>query len=134
MRTLKSVLVLTVFIILAALDGLADSFYTYGFPVVSTGAQGTCPGNWIGYSCYLKTNLAWGYAPATNTTTHTAADGTGRTNVSVEFVGSWGDQGCAKGSVTIPNPPISPVYRFTIYFTNNVPATNYPIILTGFKP
>ena len=31
------------------------------------------------------------------------------------------------------NPPFSPLYRFAIYFPNNVLTTNYPIILTGFN-
>ena len=38
--------------------------------------------------------------------------------------------GALKPPVTIPYPPFSPVYRFGIYFTNNVPtSTNYPIVL-----
>jgi hypothetical protein len=134
MNKLKFVAVLITLFTLTRFTRLGIEFFLYGLPVVSSGNLGTCPGNWIGYTTYSKTNAAWGYAPATNTTIHTAADGTGRTDTRVEFVGSWGDQGCAKGSVTVPSPPMSPVYRFTIYFTNNVPATNYPIRLTGFNP
>ena len=29
---------------------------------------------------------------------------------------------------------MSPVYRFTIYFPNNVPTNAYNITLDGFKP
>lgn len=104
----------------------------YAFPVVSGGSQGTCPGAYAGYVNYLPTN-GWGFTPSTGTTVYTASDGT-RTNTKVEYVGAYGDNGCNQTTVTIPYPAVSPAYRFTIYFTNNVPSTNYPITLTGFNP
>jgi len=103
----------------------------YAQPIVSSGNQPPCPGPFKGYVNYLPTNGAWGFTPLTNTTVFTASDTT-RTNTKVEYVGAYGDSGCAKTSVTIPNPPVSPAYRFSIYFTNNVPSTNYPITLSGF--
>lgn len=108
----------------------------FGGPKVGGGIQGTCPGKYAGYIIYTKTiSQGWGWAPATNTTTvFTASDGGGRTDTSVVYGGINGDYGCGQTTVTIPNPPYSPVYRFTIYFPNNVPTTNYPIILTGFNP
>lgn len=102
----------------------------YAPPVSSSGTSGTCPGAYAGYVNYIPTNT-WGFIPLTNTTTFTASD-TGRTNSRVEYVGAYGDEGCHKTNVTIPNPPYSPQYRFTIYFPNKVPTTNYPITLTGF--
>jgi len=106
----------------------------YAQPIVSGGAQGTCPGPYTGYVNYTKTVAqGWGWTPMTNTTIYTASDTT-RTNTKVEYVGDYGDSGCSKTSVTIPYPTFSPLYRFTIYFTNNVPSTNYPITLSGFNP
>jgi len=106
----------------------------YAQPITSTGNLGTCPGRYTGVVNYIKTaQQGWGWAPMTNTTIYTASDTT-RTNTKVEYVGAYGDSGCAKTTVTIPYPAISPVYRFSIYFTNNVPPTNYPITLTGFNP
>ena len=106
----------------------------YAAPIVSGGSQGTCPGPYTGYVNYIKTAAqGWGWTPSTNTTIYTASDNT-RTNTKVEYVGDYGDSGCSKTSVTIPYPTFSPAYRFTIYFTNNVPSTNYPITLSGFNP
>ena len=106
----------------------------YAFPVVYAGSLGTCPGPYTGYVTYTKTPAqGWGWAPSTNTTTYIASDNT-RTNTKVEYVGDYGDNDCHKITVTIPYPAVSPVYRFAIYFTNQVPSTNYPITLTGFNP
>lgn len=117
----------------AAVGG--DPIVVSGGPVVSNGTQGTCPGKYAGYVNYTKTvSQGWGWTPSTNTTIFTAADGGGRTDTSVVYVGRNLDSGCNKTSVTIPNPPYSPSYRFSIYFPKNVPTTNYPIILTGFNP
>jgi hypothetical protein len=103
----------------------------YAFPVASPGNLGTCPGHYTGYVTYTKAPPTWGWAP-TNTV-HTASDNN-RTTTKVEYVGDYGDEGCGKTTVTIPTPTVSPAYRFGIYFTNNVPTTNYAITLTGFSP
>jgi hypothetical protein len=111
-----------------------EDVVVFATPIVGTGDLGNCPGPYKGYVNYTKTVAeGWGWAPSTNTTVYTASDNT-RTNTKVEYAGNYGDSGCAKVSVTIPYPPDSTVYRFTIYFTNNVPSTNYPITLVGFNP
>ena len=106
----------------------------YGTPLLGGGSKGSCPGPYVGYVNYTKTiSQGWGWTPTG--TVHTAADGSGRTDTKIEYVGAYGDSGCNQTIVTIPNPTYSPAYRFTIYFANNVPTTNaYPIILTGFNP
>ncbi len=110
-------------------------FFVYGTPVLGSGSQGTCPGTYSGYVNYTKSvSQGWGWAPSTNTSTHTAADGTGRTDTKVQYGGKYGDTGCDQTIVTIPDPTVSPKYRFTIFFTNNVPTNAYPIILSGFNP
>ena len=113
-----------------------DPVTVYAPPVTSSGRQGTCPGSYVGYAVYSKTSAqGWGWDPDTNNTTiFTASDGGGRTNTSVVYNGKDFDQGCGPTSVTIPNPPLSPAYRFVIYFPNNLPTTNYPIVLDGFLP
>lgn len=119
--------------ILPALGG--QPIVVFGGPKTSNGTQGTCPGKYAGYVNYTKTIAqGWGWAPSTNTTTFTAADGGGRTDTSIVYGGLSYDSGCNQTSVTIPNPPYSVKYRFSIYFPNHVPTTNYPIILTGFNP
>jgi hypothetical protein len=107
----------------------------FGGPISGGGTQGTCPGKYAGYINYTKTIAqGWGWTPVTGATTFTAADGGGRTDTKIMYGGMYGDTGCNQTTVTIPNPPFSPAYRFTIYFPNNVPTTNYPIVLTGFNP
>ena len=106
----------------------------YATPVVSNGSQGSCPGAYKGYVNYIKTaQQGWGWVPLTNTTVFTATDNN-RSDTKVYYTGDYGDSGCAKTSVTIPNSPFSDAYRFSIFFTNNVPTTNYPITLSGFNP
>ena len=107
----------------------------FGAPYAGSGSQGSCPGPYAGYVSYTKTiSQGWGWAPISGATVLTATD-TNRTNTKIQYFGAYGDSGCAQTTVTIPYPPFSPVYRFGIYFTNNVPtSTNYPIVLTGFNP
>jgi hypothetical protein len=109
----------------------------YGYPVASGGSSGTCPGKYSGYVNFTKTpSDGWGWAPSTNTTVHTATDGN-RTDTKVLYTGGYGDSGCAQTTVTVPHPPISPAYDFTIYFPQGVQVpTNgsYAITLSGFDP
>jgi hypothetical protein len=112
---------------------LGQPIVVFGAPMAGGGTQNPCPGSYAGYINYTKTiSQGWGWAPAG--TVHTAADGGGRTNTKIVYVGLSYDSGCHQTSVTIPHPPISAKYRFSIYFPNNVPTTNYPIVLTGFNP
>ena len=105
-----------------------------GTPKTSNGTQGTCPGSYAGYVIYTKTiSQGWGWAPISGATTLTASDGGGRTDTRIVYNGAYGDSGCNQTTVTIPYPAYSPVYRFAIYFPNNVPTTNYPIVLNGFN-
>jgi hypothetical protein len=113
-----------------------DPVTVFGFPLLGGGSQGTCPGHYTGYVAYTKTaQQGWGWAPDTTggNTVFTATD-TNRTNTKIEFLGAYGDSGCNQTSVTLPTSPVSPVYEFCIYFTNNVPTNAYPITLDGFKP
>jgi hypothetical protein len=121
---------------MAAPDGVLGGgpIVVFGGPKASNGTQGTCPGTYAGYVNYTKTiSQGWGWVPSTNTTIFTASDGGGRTDTKIMYGGKYGDTGCNQTTVTIPNPPPSPSYRFTIFFPNNVPTTNYPIVLTGFN-
>jgi Immunoglobulin domain len=105
-----------------------------GTPKTSNGAQGTCPGSYAGYVIYSKTiSQGWGWTPVSGATPLTASDGGGRTDTFVTYAGMYGDSGCGQTTVTIPYPPPSPAYRFAIYFPNNVPTTNYPLVLTNFN-
>jgi hypothetical protein len=106
-----------------------------GAPRASNGTINPCPGGFVGYVNYTKSiSQGWGWTPISGATTLTAADGGGRTDTKIGYVGEYGDTGCGQTLVTIPYPPPSPIYRFTIYFSNNMPTTNYPITLTGFNP
>jgi len=79
------------------------------------------------------TSQGWGWAPTTGMT-HVATD-TNRSDTKIQYGGQYGDGGCAQTSVTVSNP-ISPVYRFAVYFPTNtvVPTNTYTIILDGFDP
>jgi len=106
----------------------------YGTPVASNGSQSGCPGHYIGYVTYSKPpSQGWGWAPIPGMA-HTATD-TNRPDTKIQYYGAYGDTGCNQTSVSIPNPAPSPVYQFTIYFTNNVPTNAYPmVLLSGFNP
>lgn len=107
----------------------------YAVPTGGSGGSGTCPGRYTGCVSFTKTvSQGWGWAPDTNTTVHTASDGGGRTDTKIQYIGRNSDLGCNQTSVTVPDPPFSTKYRFTIYFTNNVPTNAYPLILNGFAP
>jgi hypothetical protein len=116
------------------LDYEGETLTLFGSPVFSSGSQGGCPGSYVGYVNYTKpVSQGWGWAPAANTTVHTASDNN-RTDTKVQYVGKSGDIGCDQTSVTVPHPAYSSKYRFTIYFPDNVPTDVYPITLTGFNP
>ncbi|HEY3860628.1 MAG TPA: immunoglobulin domain-containing protein [Verrucomicrobiae bacterium] len=104
----------------------------YSLPICYAGGGGNCPGPYKGYVNYTFTNY-WGWMPATNETHLFTASDTNRPNTKIQYVGYYGDNGCAVSTVTVPYPPPSPQYGFTIYFTNNVPTSNYPITLIGFN-
>jgi hypothetical protein len=107
----------------------------FATPVAIVGSQNTCPGSYAGYASYTKTIAnGWGWAPTTGVTNHTATDNN-RSDTKIVITGKSGDSKCGQTTATITgNPPVSTVYRFTVYFPNNVPSTNYPLALDGFNP
>jgi hypothetical protein len=113
-----------------------DPVVVFGFPLPGGGSQGTCPGHYVGYINYTKSATnGWGWAPdTTNGNTIFTATDNNSTNTKIQYVGAYGDNGCNQTTVTVPYPAMSPVYRFTIYFTNNVPTNAYAITLGGFNP
>jgi hypothetical protein len=128
-----SVVVASSSVVAASLPG-GGPIVVFGAPIAGGGTQGTCPGSYAGYVNYTKTvSQGWGWVPSTNTTIFMASDGGGRTDTIITYLGKRTDNGCNQTSVVIPNPPVSTAYRFTIYFPNNVPTTNYPIALSGFN-
>jgi hypothetical protein len=104
----------------------------FGTPLLSGGSQSSCPGHYAGYVYYSKPySQGWGWTPTG--TVHTVTD-TNRTDTKIQYVGLYGDSGCAQTTISIPNPTFSPAYQFCIYFTNNVPTNAYPMVLmTGFN-
>jgi len=119
---------------LSAFDmGGGGSIIIYGAPVLGSGGSGNgCPGAYTGLVYFTKSiTNGWGWAPSSNATVLTATDNN-RADTKVQFMGKTGDNGCNSTSVNIPYPALSSKYRFTIYFTNDVPTNSYPITLTGF--
>ncbi len=113
-----------------------DPVTVFGIPLPGGGSQGACPGPYVGYVNYTKpVQQGWGWAPDTSNgnTLFTATD-TNRMDTKIQYFGAYGDGDCNQTSVTVRYPPYSPVYRFTLYFTNNVPTNAYAITLDGFKP
>lgn len=98
----------------------------------STGSG--CPGGFCGRADYLPTNGDWGFKPDNGFTSHSFTD-TNNSNTKIQYVGAFGDMNCDQTTVSIPQPPTSPMYRVTVYFTNKseIPTdTNkYPIVLTN---
>jgi hypothetical protein len=106
----------------------------YATPVTSGGSSGTCPGSYAGYVNYAKApTQGWGWAPDSGTINHTATD-TNRMDTKLLYLGKLSDMGCDQTTVGVPDPTYSTKYRFTIYFTNNVPTNAYSIVLNGFDP
>jgi hypothetical protein len=107
----------------------------FGAPKSAPGTSGPCPGPYAGSVSYTKTVAnGWGWTPMAGVAPYVAADGTMRTDTKVQMSGSAHPGPCS-------NTPVSATtlqdakYRFTIFFPNNVPATNaYPIQLTNFLP
>jgi hypothetical protein len=114
------------------LQPLGNLFTISVKPTVSVGSIPGCPGSYAGFAKYTK-SVGWGWAPSTNTSVHTATDNN-RSDTKVFYTGLSGDTNCALTTVTVPDPHPSTVYRFTVYFPNNVPTTNYPLTLSGFDP
>lgn len=94
-----------------------------------------CPGGYCGYFNYTKTvPQGWGWSPNTNFNVFSATD-TNRNNTKVQMGGAYGDNNCNQTSVQMSSPLLSPVYRWTVYFTNSLPTTtNYPLVVHGFNP
>jgi hypothetical protein len=123
----------TLSVVTAATTG-SESIRVFGTPYLCGGKSGTCPGTYIGYVSFVKTaSQGWGWVPSTNTTVHTATD-LNRTDTKIVYMGRYSDSGCDQTSVTVPNPAPSPKYRFTIYFSSDMPTNAYPITLEGFNP
>jgi hypothetical protein len=121
--------------VVTAAAASSGTIIVYGTPVLVSGKRGTCPGAYVGYVAYTKpASQGWGWAPLPGATGLAAADGSGRTDTKIQYLGAYGDTGCAQTTVTIPYPAFSPVYRFNIYFASDVPTNAHPIVLTGFKP
>jgi len=115
-------------------SGGGGQIIVYGTPLAKGGTRGTCPGTYAGYVNYGKTVAeGWGWVPTAGTTIHLASDSI-RTDTKVTYTGRYLDYGCAQTIVAVPDPALSPTYRFSIFFPNNVPTSPYPITLTGFNP
>ncbi len=113
-----------------------DPVVVFSFPLPGNGSSGTCPGPYAGYVNYTKpVQQGWGWAPDTSNgnTTFTVTD-TNRMDTKIQYGGAYGDNSCDQTTVALQPSPVSPVYRFTIYFTTNVPTNAYPITMDGFKP
>jgi len=120
--------------VVALNGGGGDPFIVFGMPVLSSGGSGTCPGPYIGYVAYVKTpSQGWGWVPTSGASVHSITD-TNRTDTKVEYIGKLFDRGCDQTTVAVPNPTVSAKYRFTIYFTNDVPTNAYGITIVGFNP
>jgi hypothetical protein len=113
-----------------------DPVVVFGLPLLGSGGSGTCPGKYAGYINFTKTSQqGWGWAPDTsNGNTHFIASDTNRPDTKIQYFGAYGDNGCGQTGIAVASPAMSPVYRFTIYFPNNVPTNAYNITLDGFKP
>jgi len=106
-----------------------DPITVWASPLSSGGTLGSCPGTYAGYAYYSH-----GWTPVSGLSLYSAADENGRTDTSIRYKGSLLDSGCGQTGVYIPAPTASTLYRFYVFFPNNVPTTNYPITLTGFNP
>jgi hypothetical protein len=112
----------------------SSSFTVSALPTASSGSSGSCPGSYVGYVNYTKTVAqGWGWEPSADTSVHTATD-TNRADTKLYYYGKSADSGCNQTTVSVPHPAYSTKYRFTIYFTNNVPTNAYAILLDGFNP
>lgn len=117
----------------------------YGPPVFSPGSgMPCCPGvsfTYQGYVNYVVTPPDWGFIPIVDTSySRGAYVATTGTATRVNYIGYNSDTQC--GSIWVPvygNPPpvtglpLSPSYRFTVYFPNAVPTNAFPLILYNFS-
>ena len=110
-------------------------YFGAAYPIVGT--LDSCPGHYIGYVNFRKSVAqGWGWAPDHfgGNTAHTGTDAN-RADTIVQAMGNINDNYCATNAVTIVHSSTEDgKFRFTIYFSNNVPTTPYPITLSGFVP
>jgi hypothetical protein len=120
---------------MSAMDlGGGGMITVYGAPVTSSGTSAGCPGAYSGYVNYMKpVSQGWGWAPTTNALTLSASD-LNRGDTKVQAMGKSGDMFCDQSTVSVPTPPYSAKYRFTVFFPPGaqIPTNAYSITLTGF--
>ncbi len=134
MKKILSILSLAIALPLFAGDIV---IYPFGIATNNLVKSTTCPGDTRWRATYVKTpSQGWGWSPDTNGNTLFTATITNRTDTHVSFFGSQSDSGCNASSVQISNPPPSIKYRFTVYGTNNPPAStnDLPLVLHNFLP
>lgn len=97
-----------------------------------------CPGDYRWQATYARSIAnGWGWVPDTNGNTVFTATITNRTDTHITYIGKEkGDPGCGANSVQIFNPPMSIKYRFSVFGTNNPPAStnDLPLVLHNFNP
>lgn len=91
-----------------------------------------CSGVYVGSVQFYKDSPEWGFVINTNTVLHTFS--VERTNARIQSIGIRGDIGCGTNSMSVSG--YSPVYRFAVFFPDNLPDTNidYPAQFGGFLP
>lgn len=104
----------------------------YGTPIASGGSKLSCPGAFISYVPYVNN---WNWYVFNPNAAVTAIDGRGRSDSKAEYNGYYGDRNCKptpQGAVSTGNPPLSPRYQFTLYFSQTPnPTGSYPLNVTN---
>lgn len=94
-----------------------------------------CPGDNRWYATYVR-SAAMGFGWQTNGAGSYGASITNRTDVHITFTGFNGDSGCGDTNAPITRNPADVKYRWTVWGTNNPPATtnDLPLVLHNFLP
>jgi hypothetical protein len=120
--------------LMATYTNVSRMITVIGTPVGVMGYEDGCPGPYAGYVAFIKGNPDWGWKPMPGQPRYRAIDPLS-TSTKIEYFGYQGDSYCDTRIVTIPAPPASSAYQFTIYFPNlPIPTGKYLIILEGFYP
>lgn len=130
----KLALLLSAFVCLST---RADDIVVYpiGITTNNLSINPNCPGDNRWHANYLKTpSQGWGYF--TNGPGFYTASITNRTDVHISYYGVNGDPGCGGPLTVITLSPANQKYRFTVWGTNNPPAStnDLPLVLHDFNP
>lgn len=106
--------------------GVKNLSYIYSALSITSGSN-YCAGNYVATANY---STGW---DTNGASVVRVSDGTGRADTKIYALGSFSDDYCGTGSISITNPP-SPSYTFSVFLPSGSGPSPYPLRLNNFLP